>query len=271
MIVTKNVVSKTMLSNEVHGRRTTVSINNSVKYADVNAPIELAIVMPIYNPPHGWISEMERGIRIVRQLFADVAHTVVIVNDGSPVPLDQAAINEMIHRNPSVRYLSYKQNRGKGYAVRHGLSLTSAKYYIYTDWDFPFGFDSLREIYNQLSSGKTSLVIGSRKAEYFKKLPSKRRFISKSLLNTNALLTWFRVRDTQAGIKGLDSKARELFLTTTIDSFVFEIEFIRKFLKHKLPYSFVKVMPKEDIVFTNFGSTTIKRELVNYVKLIFNS
>jgi len=160
-------------------------------------------------------------------------------------------------------------NKGKGNAVRYGLLNTDADYYIYTDFDFPFGYHAIRDTFEILINTHTNLVIGKRGKEYFSILPFKRRLISSTLRSINYLITGFRIIDTQAGLKGLDNKAKGIFLKTHINSFIFELEFLLNCLKNKITYQFINVKPREDIVFSDFGIKTIKKEIVNYLKVLF--
>ena len=157
---------------------------------------------------------------------------------------------------------------GKGFAIRYGLEQSISDFYIYTDFDFPFGIHSLKQTYDLLAEGRSNLVIGTRNYSYFRTLPFERKLLSMGLMFFNSVLTCFRVKDTQAGLKGLDNKARDIFLSIKTNSFVFEVEFILKCLKANLKHSYLKVVADNDIKFSNFGSKTIRRELKNYFRII---
>ena len=154
----------------LHSEHKYDSASNCFKHQDSSCngrPTELAIVVPIYNPPANWTLEVAYSVDAIAQIFHDVPHCIIIVDDGSPNTLDILAVAELLRNRPTLSILSYPENRGKGFAVRYGLLHSSAKYFIYTDWDFPFGYDSLMTIYRQLTTGETSLVIGTREDEYF--------------------------------------------------------------------------------------------------------
>lgn len=63
-------------------------------------------------------------------------------------------------------------------------------------------------------------------------------------------------------------KGRIAFLTTKIDSFNFELEFLKEVKKQKLTIKSLNVHPREDIQFTNFRLKTILNEFVNFVSII---
>jgi len=229
----------------------------------------LTIILSVYNPHDGWDKELLHSFPRLKDRFSDIDYCITIVNDGSTTNVENTIKNLILPYHKNVYYSGYRKNMGKGFAIRHGLELSSSDYYIYCDFDFPFGIDALREIYEILAAGKTNLVMASRNFfSIYKKLPFWRCLLSLSLFIINSIITRFRVKDTQAGLKGLDNKARDVFLTTKTNSFVFDIEFILKCLKADLKYSFVKVVPNHNIKFTNFGLKVIKRELINYSKIL---
>jgi hypothetical protein len=158
---------------------------------------------------------------------------------------------------------------GKGFAVRHGLTHSRSDYYIYCDFDFPFGIDALRRMYDILSEGKKNLIIATRKLSSVKNLPVKRKIISVALMLINLIITRFRIKDTQAGLKGFDNKAKDIFLAAKTNSYIFDLEFILGCLKEDLKYTQLPVVLNDDIKFTNFSSGTINREIINLFKILF--
>jgi len=230
----------------------------------------LSIVLPLYNPHVGWEDELLASFRLLSSLFEGIDYKIVIVDDGSPTDLS-ASLAKIKCAEPRVLLHGYKENKGKGHAIRHGIKQVQAIYYIYNDWDFPFGVQPLRAIYDLLTTQRCDLVLGTRGKNYMKALPFKRKIISAGVRFANYLLTNFKIGDTQAGLKGLSNKARDMLLETKTNSFIFEFEFIKKVLKQKLTYTFLTVEPKPNIVMSNFKFKTIKKELITYIKLCFGN
>jgi glycosyltransferase involved in cell wall biosynthesis len=231
----------------------------------------LAIILPIYNPPENWEGKIIHSLNELEKELGSHSYSLVIVNDGSTKRMNNESIERIRSYHRNVIFLGYDQNKGKGHAVRFGLSKTEADFYIYTDFDFPFGYRALRATFEILIKADANLVIGKRGKEYFSVLPFKRRLISGALRSINYLITGFRIVDTQAGLKGLDNKAKQIFLRTHINSFIFELEFLLKCLRNRITYKFIDVTPREDIIFSDFGFNTIKKEIVNFVKVLFGN
>jgi len=228
---------------------------------------ELTILLPLYNPPVGWVVTLKNSFRVLFTLFEGIEIRVLLVNDGSSENLD-AEITELKEVNDCIRYVTYARNKGKGFAIWSGLLKADSEFYIYTDWDFPFGEDSVYRAYHLLKQSHTDLLVGSRSPEYFASLPFFRKIISKGLHFLAYPALGFKNIDTQAGIKGLTNAARLVFLTNQTTSFLFELEFIRNCLRRKMSITFLPVSPRHDITFSNFGIKTISREMAVFMKLI---
>jgi len=230
--------------------------------------LNLAIVVPLYNPHNDWFDAMCNSIAGLDVMLKDVDYSIVLVNDGSTC-FDESDIDKLKAKTSKISYLSYPKNQGKGYCIRHGLRNIEADFYVYTDIDFPFGYEIIYQMYDRFVESKTCLMIGIRNKEYFRLLPTKRKIISKLLHLINYVLTGFKVHDTQAGIKGFDNKAKQVFLATKTDGFLFDLEFIRGCLHQNLSYAELNVHPRHNIHFSDFRTPVIAREFKNLIRIIF--
>lgn len=201
-------------------------------------------------------------------LFKVAEVKVMVINDGSSVDIG-CGIAELKRIFPAVRYVAYDRNQGKGYAIRRGLGEADSEYYIYTDWDFPFGEESVYQAYQLLKQHNADVLIGMRSKRYFDSLPLFRRIISRGLRVLSFFVLRFNHVDTQAGIKGLSNTARTIFLNNRTNSFIFELEFIRNCLRRKMNVSYLSVSPKQDITFSNFGFRTVSKEMAVLMRIIF--
>ncbi|MDF7821109.1 glycosyltransferase [Runella sp. MFBS21] len=228
--------------------------------------IFLSIITPCYNPPPQWLDSYLEQVKLIESTLDTLTIEFVIVNDGSKEDLSPL-FTPLPH--PSIKWVSYNKNRGKGYAIREGVKYASGKYIIYTDMDFPFGTDCIYQIYDLLHQGY-DLVIGKRSKEYFDKLPIKRQLISTILKTMNHLWLPSELNDTQAGIKGFRQELKYVFLRNKINSFVFEIEFlIRASHLKNLTYTTVPVSPIQNIVFSDFSMKVIWKEIKNLFLILY--
>jgi len=228
----------------------------------------LAMIVPLYNPHNDWFDALSDAITGLDKVLNNVDYSIVLVNDGS-TNFDESYIEKLKSGTNKVKYFSYPVNQGKGYSIRYGLSRVQADFYVYTDIDFPFGYEAILNMYNLLNTSSTNLIIGVRSKEYFKLLPFKRKMLSKILHSINYLITGFKVHDTQAGIKGFDNVAKKIFLETKTNGFLFDLEFIHSCLRKRLKYTTMNIQPRPNIKFSEFRTAIIMREFKNLNRIIF--
>lgn len=226
----------------------------------------LSIVTPCYNPPPQWLDWYLQQVKLIGRELKDQSIEFIIVNDGSTVEFSLKKIKKSIP--PHVKIVSYERNQGKGFAVREGVKNALGRYIIYTDIDFPFGVFPILKIYNLLQNGH-DLVAGNRTSDYFQRLPFCRKIISSVLKSINYCLFPKELMDTQAGIKGFRQSLKQVFLSTKTNSFVFEIEFLRKVVySKKLKYTVITVTPHDKIQFSDFSWGQICKEVTNLTNIL---
>jgi glycosyltransferase involved in cell wall biosynthesis len=228
---------------------------------------KLNVVVPLYNPHAGWEDNFTNSISELKEELKETELTVILVNDGSTIQLNN--IEEMLNRFKYLKYYSYPANKGKGNAIRYGIKISDADFYIYTDIDFPFGHDIITQTYQILKSTKTNIVVGTRDLSYFETLPLKRRIYSFLLKELNFFITGFKIKDTQAGLKGLDNNARKVLADTKINTFLFELEFLKNSIKQGLAYEFIDVRCRPGLKFTDFRFRILLKETISLFKLLF--
>jgi glycosyltransferase involved in cell wall biosynthesis len=227
---------------------------------------KLAIILPIYNPHKNWELRLVESLNELSRLFSGINYEIVLVNDGSLVDL-KPLISFIIEKH-RIKFIEYKPNQGKGYAIKTGVEATEADFFIYTDHDFPFEYDALVTIYNKLAANNCDLVYGKRNKMYFKSLPLTRFVVSKLLLISNYFLLGCRRIDTQAGLKGFNKKLKPLFLQTKTNGFIFEFEFLRKCVKNNFRLGYVNIGVNKNIHFSNFKISVFLKELKNYFSIL---
>jgi len=230
------------------------------------------LVIPVYNPSANWEISLAKNLdSLVKDSHLQISlGRIIIVNDGSLTNFTSKEINFFLTCDLPVEIIGYAQNRGKGFALREGVKRSTNDYCIYTDADMPFGVDSIMLIAVNLQKG-FDIVAGCRNKDlYFSKAPLKRKIISKILMSINKYVLDLSLDDTQAGLKGFNSYGRELFLKTTIESFLFDLEFILLATSiQQLNIGSVNVMPSPEIELSSFKAKVLIQESLNLCKIIF--
>ena len=228
----------------------------------------LTLILPCFNPPQGW----EQNIcTVYRQFCAQikVVAEVIIVFDGMSDAVTEQGIVFLQQQIPSIQIVSYPDNRGKGYAIRQGVMKARGEIIIYTDIDFPYTIESMFEVYQSLYLNQCDVAIGVKDASYYGHLPAARRVISRCLQSMIKLFLSTPITDTQCGLKGFRSNVTPLFLQTTIDRYLFDLEFVRNsFRQKKFRIKAVPVTLNEGVHFRKMNYAILLPEMLNFVKLM---
>jgi len=233
--------------------------------------MKLDIVLPCYNPLEGWETRILEAMKTLENTLTEVELYLYIVNDGSSKNIDSTAIDALKTQIPNFQLIDYQQNRGKGFALRTGVSATKNELCIYTDIDFPYEMDSFLAIYESLKNG-ADVAIGVRDENYYDSVPKVRILISKTLKWLIRNLLRLPVSDTQCGLKGFNKKGKEIFLKTTIDRYLFDLEFIFIAAKEKIvALKPVIVELRPGIVFSNMNFKILAQEGRSFLKIFVKS
>ena len=229
----------------------------------------LSIVLPCYNPIDGWLENIESSFTKIKNQYSQTE--LIIVNDGSIKNFTEEEVNHFFSSHTEIKIIWYAENKGKGYALRQGVKAATGELIIYTDIDFPYTHESFLKIYAELKSGNTDIAIGIRGEEYYTHLPQTRVRISK-------LLRWFIKKflriptdDTQCGLKGFNQKGKDIFLQTTINRYLFDLEFIFLSARKKLSIKTIEVKLRPEIVLSKMNWKILLQEFGNFLKVFVSS
>ena len=225
------------------------------------------IILPAYNPLPGWEDMVVNRFLSLENQLPELQFKLIVVNDGSS-KINQTESVEKLNTNIiSLQWISYAVNKGKGYALRKGVDASTSDYIIYTDIDWPYKEASMIGLINNLLSSADA-VVGIRDDSYYDQLPPSRRRLSKLLKKFNAGFLRLKVDDTQAGLKGFRKNVKETFLATTIDRYLFDLEFI--YLLSRESHFIVKGYPivlRPGISFSKMKSRILLHEAGNFLKI----
>lgn len=232
--------------------------------------LTIDLVLPCYNPIAGWAENIAIQYKRYQAHFAKYDIGLFIVNDGSSA-INRSAIEKLKKALPGMSWIDLEKNQGKGAALRKGVEQSEAKYVVFTDIDFPFTFESLVRLTDQLISGESDIVAGNRPSNYYTKTPGERKVISKLLRWVNRNIFNLAVSDTQCGLKGFNQNAKKYFLATEINRYLFDLEFLMLASSKKAG---LKIKPcvvelREEVVFSKLNSSIYFSEGKNIIKLYF--
>ena len=228
-----------------------------------------SLVLPCYNPAPGWVQVVHASYL---SFCAAARGTVelIIVLDGRSDQVTDVSLAFLRQHIVGLEVVEYTVNRGKGYAIRQGVARATGDIIIYTDIDFPYAQHSMLDIYNALVHDECDVAIGVKNNAYYAHVPFLRRIISRYLRFFIRLLLSMPVTDTQCGLKGFRRTVAPVFLATTIDRYLFDLEFVRNCYKHKqYRVKAVEVALNENVHFRKMNFSILLPELFNFIKLLF--
>ena len=192
-------------------------------------PLELTIVVPAFNEAHRLAEGVKRFDAAVSDGAVDVGRTeVLVIDDGSTDGTAETARALLTHL-PHHRVISLPANRGKGAAVRTGVTHARGHYTAYMDADMAIDPRAIPRLIHGL--GTHDLAIGSRA------LPDsmvESTYVIRSVMGRlfNRLVTTgtgLGLHDTQCGFKAFHTPvARLLFHLVRMDRFAFDVEMLER-------------------------------------------
>ena len=227
----------------------------------------LDVILPVYNPLPGWDEVVIRRFQSLEKALPALKIRLFIVNDGSQHLQEESVVKTIQGSIPDLQWISYTTNRGKGFALREGVRHSTADFIIYTDIDWPYQEESMIGLIDELTS-HADAVIGVRDKTYYNHLPAARRRISKLLRSFNSSLLRLKVNDTQAGLKGFRQHLKDTFLRTTIDRYLFDLEFIYLLSRKKeIIISSYPIALRFGITFSTMNRKILLQEAKNFLKI----
>lgn len=227
----------------------------------------LDILLPCYNPKSDWVDTLQHNMSEINGRYPQIDINYILVDDGSHPPISK---KENFSKLSKVTLITNAVNKGKGYAIREAAKASSADFIIYTDVDFPYTVQSLSRVLDQLIEKNSDVVLAIRSEAYYAKIPKSRRRISLLLKNINGKLMKLITSDTQCGLKGMNQKGKACLLSTSINRYLFDLEFVKLISTEKsLKTDLVEVELRENVTFSKVPVTKLLHELKSYVKILF--
>ena len=167
---------------------------------------------------------------------------VIVVDDGSH---DRTAslVAEWATRDARFRLLRDPGNRGKGYAVRHGMLAATGDWRLMTDADLSTPIDELPKLEAGAGRDQAAVAIGSRALDrrLVVKHQSWFRETGGRVFNlVMSLITGLPFADTQCGFKLYRADAAQaVFSRQILDGFSFDVEAV--YIARRLSFPVIEV------------------------------
>jgi dolichyl-phosphate beta-glucosyltransferase len=190
------------------------------------ASVDISIVIPAFNEANRLLASLDDVVA-----FMDAHHPsyeILIVDDGS-TDATAALVRERTRQTPRLRLESYPLNRGKGYAVRHGVERARGALVLFSDADLSTPIADLDKLLRAIDAG-ADVAIGTRahpESDVRVRQPFYRDRAGKLFNRLVRLLLLPDLNDTQCGFKLFrrDSVA-PVFRDLREERFAFDVELL---------------------------------------------
>lgn len=190
---------------------------------------ELIVIIPAYEPPREFIEYARRVAGFAREL--------VVVNDGSgeeyePIFREIAAIER-------VKYISYEENRGKGYALKQAFCYCARTYgegyvCVTADCDGQHAIEDIARVAEESRLHRGALILGARCFDSAN-VPKRSRAGNTNIRRLLRLLYGLDLEDTQTGLRGFSAALASRLAEVHGERFEFETEMLIYAKKSGIP------------------------------------
>ena len=183
----------------------------------------LSLIIPLFNEER----RLGKSIHIFNYLKKKSLKTeVILVNDGS---LDSTALKlKKLCRKYHFKIISYKKNRGKGYAIKKGMLLAKGDFRLFVDIDLSTPIEEFDKFIPYLK--KYHVIIGTRKhkkAKILVRQPPLRENMGKIFTILSQLILATNVSDFTCGFKCFSKEAAaKTFSKQLIERWGFDSEIL---------------------------------------------
>lgn len=211
--------------------------------APSSAPRTVTFVVPAKDEERRLGDSLRRLIEFAGK--QDYASEIIVVDDGSvdrTAELARAAA-ERLPDGVSLQVLQHERNRGKGAAVRTGVTAATGEYVLYFDADLAMPPEETPKLLRALEEG-ADVAAGSRiqpgGGDMRASQPAWRRIGGRMFALARRRLLLSDIEDTQCGFKGFRrSAAQAIFPRQRLEGWAFDAELL--YLARKLGYSIRQV------------------------------
>ena len=231
----------------------------------------LSIIIPAYNEENRLPSTLRE---ITGYLAMSEWHPaeILVVDDGSTDGTVQVA-QQYANQGFAVRVLRNPGNRGKGFAVRHGMQEGTGEFLLFSDADLSTPIAEIEKLWAAVRDSGAEVAIGSRALD--RSLIGVRQPLFRE--RAGQVFNWVMQRvlglplaDTQCGFKLFrHDAARAIFSRQQLDRFGFDAEAL--FLAKKLGFKIEEVPVRwNDVAGSKVSMSSGARGFLDLVRVRLN-
>lgn len=225
----------------------------------------LSVIIPAYKQEKTIKKDLERILNTLEQgLSGDYDYELICVVDG--ILDDTRKIAKKV-KSSKLKVLSYKENKGKGYAVRYGMEKSKGDFVSFLDAGMEISPKSLMMLMAHLEWYDADIIVGSKKHPVsMVNYPFVRKIFSFGYHFGSKLLFRLPLRDTQSGIKIFKRKVlKKILPRLLVKRYAMDIEMlaVARYLGFKRIY--------EAPIEVNFDKTSSSIDWMTIVRMAWDT
>lgn len=225
-----------------------------------------SILVPFYNPSEGWEQKIEeRYLEFCSSIHKRLP--LVLINDGSSINVSKGIQYLVEKLGSDLVYLQYPVNKGKGGALKYGVSKIDTSRYLFTDIDFPYDTESMVKVYYSTLQN-AGIIIGYREQDYYVGISAGRKYISKGLRWINNHVLRLPVNDTQCGLKAFDNDVKQILSKCSTDRFLIDLELLLAISNTTINITTIVVKQRSDLKLSKFNFSLLIEEFWTFIQLL---
>ncbi|GAU97940.1 hypothetical protein RvY_09158 [Ramazzottius varieornatus] len=199
------------------------------------ATVSLSVIIPAYNEENRLPKMLEECIEYLhsrQKTNRDFTFEIIVVDDGSRDKTHEVAMGYSARLGSDCfRVLKLAQNRGKGGAIRLGVSSCRGKLILFADADGASRFSDLDHLEEKLPSGRSEAIAVGSRAHLESRAVAERSMFRTFLMRGFHFLVFLcgvtDIKDTQCGFKLFTRPAAKMcFCNMHVERWAFDIELL---------------------------------------------
>ena len=184
---------------------------------------KISFVMPCYNCGEYIYRNLKEVIRTLNKFKFN--YEIVAIDDGSR---DNTFNEAKEIKSSKLKVYRYKENKGKGYALKYGAKKATGDYITFIDVDLDIHPRQFLTLVKYMEDNNADIVIGSKRhPESQVDYPLKRRILSYLYHKFVNILFGINVKDTQTGFKLIKKECVDKIMPKiAIKRFAFDLELL---------------------------------------------
>lgn len=181
----------------------------------------LTLVLPAYKQEKTISKDVKSIDEVLKKLGID--YEMIVVVDGF---VDKTFEVAKKIKNPNLTVLGYKENEGKGHAIKTGVEKAKGDIIGFIDAGMDLDPTEISLMLNILEWNHADIVIGSKlHPDSIVKYPRSRKILSWGYRTIIRFLFKLNVKDTQVGLKIFQREvAKKVFKKIIVKKFAFDVE-----------------------------------------------